>query len=246
MKTIKVLIASVLTIPLFFGIGINTHAKQNEVPDKSFVVEIDVADLQDELNHIQYLMQKETNKEKLKELKDSEKQIIRELKKTDGVGDSGGISTFALNKSYWSWGEGDYGYNSNYSSNEPNNFTSISLRLDDVTWSGFDWSGSTTANWYGSSPFNVYSISNDLTMHVTGVAISGSLTGLAFSGSTSGSKTITNTNAYAWQAGHTFDAFSSGSTIKAVFTSSSSVKKYSNSSTMDTTSAQITIYDPSF
>ncbi|MDP4098198.1 hypothetical protein OIN60_15680 [Paenibacillus sp. P96] len=244
MKLKQALTSSFLVLPLLVGSVNYVNAEEASVKEKGFIVEFDKNQLEDQLEYVNQKIQTITDPEKLENLEKSKALIEEQLAKTETKGSNGGFSTQALNKDHWFASEGAHDYNSNRSSHEPDHVASIEVTLDDVN-SGFDWSGESRSDWYGENPEKAYSLKNTLTFSANGVAISGSLSGISFSGATSGSSTVTASRSNAIAARNLFDAFSSGSTIKAVFASSSALIKTSGSAT-DSTSAQITYYDPGY
>ncbi|TYS17518.1 hypothetical protein FZC78_06470 [Rossellomorea vietnamensis] len=244
MKIFKYIAATGLSITLSLSLVSPSFAANDD--KKEFSVNIDLVQINEDIKDIKDKIKNTKDNEKLIVLKDMLKSLEKEKRKVkQDQSSTGEFSTASANVSKWFAGEGDEVFHSNTSSHDSNHKANIKVKIRDVTWSGFDWSGTSGSYWLASSPYNVYKIKNSMTFTAHGVNLSGSLNGLSVSGAVSGSATISSSKSNNWTAGNTFDAFSSGSTIKAVFASGSQMTKYSYS-TPDSTLAQITFYDPSF
>ncbi|MGG4132409.1 hypothetical protein ABEW19_29590 [Paenibacillus illinoisensis] len=243
----KLLATSLLVVPLVFGSISSVSAEEvssNDFQSTTFEVNSDISHLKERLNYINLKIKTTKDEEKLSYLRDNKNSLEEQISKINKQNE-GMFTIQSLNKNVWFAGVGDSAYNSNNSSHEPDHQANIKVALKKASYNGFEWNGTGESQWFGEKPERAYSIENTVTFSATGVAIEGSLSGVSFSGTASGSASVKAARSNAIAAINTFDAYSKATTLSASFTSSSSMIKTSGSAT-DSTSSQITFYDPGY
>ncbi|MBM6996694.1 hypothetical protein IM700_013650 [Paenibacillus sp. DXFW5] len=245
MKTQKRFVALLVILSLVLAFPLVSNAQDVENEDAHFKVQANLNQINETIRSLDEKIEAAKYEDKKQVLKEMKQSLVR-TREHLVIAPNDTIGTFDVNKSVWFAHEGDEIFHMNESSHETGHIANLTVELANVTFgSGFDWSGESGSYWTASTPYSVNNLKNSLTFTATGIAISGNLKGASFSGAASGSASISTEDSDTWITTQTWDANSSGSTIRAAFSSSSTMKKYSYSSP-DTTLATITFYDPSF